>query len=118
MKKIGVLVLICMLIGPGVFASDGTFSSVPGEELTGREMAETEGDGFITMLLGGAAFGSLTYLADCMSRSVAPTWSGALASASVGAIAAISPVVGALAGLGVGTGTTFRVGTHYLQHEL
>ncbi len=122
MRKIGIFLLILMMVSTSLSAAvtDGgaLFRNVPGEALSESEMAEAEGEGFFTVLLGGAAFGALTYLADCMSRSTKPTWKGAATSASVGAIAAVSPVIGALAGLGVVAGSSFRVGSHYLQHQL
>jgi|GEM_PF-5008206 len=122
MKRIGVVLLIFLMVGASISASAAQhgrgFDEVPGEPMGKEAMEETKGEGFITVMLGGAAFGALTYLADCMSRSTSPTLKGTLTSASVGAIAAVSPVVGAVAGLGIAAGSSYRVGTHYLQYEL
>ena len=122
MRKIGIIALIFLMISAGVFAAPPEvkqgFDDVPGEPMEKEAMADTMGEGFISVLLGGAAFGTLTYLADCMSRSTSPTWKGTLTSASVGAIAAVSPVIGAVAGLGIAAGSSYRIGSHYLQYEL
>ncbi len=119
MKKIAVLLLIMILVSSSVFAAGGgQFSSVAGVPMSETEMEDTEGEGLFITMLGGAAFGALTYLADCMSRSSKPTWKGTATSASIGAIAAVSPVLGAMAGLGVASGTSYRIGTHYLRNEL
>ena len=119
MKRIAVLLLIMMLVCTSAFsAGGGQFAAAAGVPMSDAEMEETEGEGFFITMLGGAAFGALTYLADCMSRSAKPTVKGAATSASIGAIAAVSPVIGALAGLGVASGTSYRIGTHYLRSEL
>lgn len=119
MKKIVSVLLILMMISTSVFAGGGEmlFSGVPGEKLTEQELEDAEGDGIITVLLCGAAFGTLTYLADCLSRADNPTWEGAGRSAAVGAIAAVNPFLGTLAGIGLSSGASYRVGAYYIRYK-
>ncbi len=119
MRKIVSLLLILMMISTSVFAGGGEmlFAGVPGERLTEQELEDAEGDGVVTLLLSGAAFGALTYLADCLSRSQDPTWEGAGRSAVVGAIAAFNPFLGSLAGIGLSGGSSYRVGAYYIRYQ-
>lgn len=116
MKQLVTVILILVLAGQGVSAHGGLFDAVPGERMTECEMEEAEGEGVFKALLGGAIFGSLTYLADCLGRNITPTWEGAMKSAAIGAVAAVSPAAGALAGLGVAAGTSFRIGSYYIRY--
>ncbi len=116
MKQMVTVVLVLLISAQGVWAHGGLFDSVPGEQMTECEMEDAEGEGVFKALLGGAIFGSLTYLADCLGRNITPTWEGTMKSAAIGAVAAVSPAAGALAGLGVVAGTSFRIGSYYIRY--